>query len=240
MLRISQIAFAIALIGLGLIGLLHKDFSIIIPPEAATQPKWLYMLGDGLVILGGLFVIFQRYELGSLLCALAILVFSYILKILPILAHSSFLQILNSAESWETLGLFGGCLILASTIKKNKALFFIGLALQSTWFTWAGIGHFMYKKYVMSLFPAYIPYPMFWLYFCAICLVLAGIGLWVPKYSKLTATLAAIMLFLWCIMLHIPNYVHRPYDISYAMGIFESLGFAGIMGMVASARSIKN
>jgi len=235
MLRISQIAFSIGLIGLALIGLTHQDFCIIVAPDKTTQLKWLYTAGNFFVIAGGLLVIIKRFEFAaSLVCAVAILVFSYILKIVPVLAKSSFLEIINSAESWETLALIGGSLILASTYRKSTALFNSGLALVSIWFLWAGIGHFEYLKYVQSLIPDYIPFPLFWTYFCAVCLMLTSIGVWIPKLRVLTATLACIMLSLWCVMLHIPNYFSHQADITRIMGIYESLSFAAIMGIVAA------
>ena len=108
------------------------------------------------------------------------------------------------------------------------------MATISAWFLWAGIGHYQYFKYVVSLIPGYIPLHVFWTYFCGVCLILVSIGLWIPKLRILTATLAAIMLFLWCVLLHIPNYFAYPNDITRLMGIFESLSFAGIMGILAS------
>lgn len=235
MLRFSRIAFCIGLMGLAIIGLPHNAFCIIFPPGKESGYSWLFVLADALVLLGcSLVFIRQKAFAGSLLCAFTIFLFSYIMKVIPGFEGQSFLQIINSADGWEVLGFVGGCFIMADSFKQSKILFNAGLALESIWFLWAGTGHFQFVNYVSGLVPHFIPFPNFWTYFCGVCLILTSIGLWISRLRKVTATLAVVMLLTWCLVLHIPNYFTHQTDITRLMGIFESLSFAAIMGMVRS------
>jgi uncharacterized membrane protein len=231
--RIAQISFSIALIVSAIIGLVHEDFVIVNPPDILTNPKWLFITGDVLLMAGAIAVIIKKFEFaGSLVCACSIFLFAYLLKVIPEFAKSSFLDIINSADGWEILAFVGSCLILANSFKRNKILFSAGLITISAFFLWAGIGHYQFRKYVTSLIPGYIPFHAFWVYFCGVCLILSSIGLWIPKFKAITAKLSAIMIFLWCIMLHIPNYFLDTPDVTLLMGILESLSFAAILVIV--------
>ncbi|MBC8034560.1 MAG: hypothetical protein H7Y03_10465 [Chitinophagaceae bacterium] len=56
-----------------------------------------------------------------------------------------------------------------------------------------------------SFVPGFIPFPYFWNYFTAVCIVLFMISAVAAKYDKLAYTLMAVYVLLMAILIHIPR-----------------------------------
>jgi hypothetical protein len=231
----AKLIYAIGLIGLAAIGLSMRDFIVGRPPACAADMCWLFLSANFIVIAGAVGIITKRFGYwGSLICGLSIFLFSYILKIIPAFAKSDFNGIINNGAAWKILALTGGCLILANTFRKNKIFFRSGLIAVSCFFLWGGIAHFVYSSFVDTLIPDYIPFHRFWTLFCGCCLILASIGLWIPKLKRYVAGLSAIMIFGWFLLLHIPRFLSHTSDKTELMGVVESLMFAMLMLIIFS------
>ncbi|HXE80565.1 MAG TPA: hypothetical protein VNK41_07425 [Vicinamibacterales bacterium] len=72
-------------------------------------------------------------------------------------------------------------------------------------FILGGIQHFIWTDVVAALVPAWIPGPYFWTWFAGIALVARGAGMLVPRTTALAERLSALMVFLWVLMLHVPQ-----------------------------------
>lgn len=228
--------FCLGLMGLAIIGLRTKDFTIEVPPSPADATQWFWIIANVLVMLGLVACILKSYAYqGSLLCAGVIFAFSYLLRIVPQFMHASFMDIINNADGWEVLALVGGCLILADSYRKTEGFVKIGLLTTGFFFVWAGITHFLQAPFVASLIPRWIPFHMFWTYFCGICLIAASIGFWIPPVRLWAIRLSALMVFSWCIIVHIPLYV-SDHSTFHLMEVFEALAISSALG-IASYRS---
>ncbi|MBC7887460.1 MAG: hypothetical protein H7Z13_06185 [Ferruginibacter sp.] len=53
--------------------------------------------------------------------------------------------------------------------------------------------------------PDYLPFPLFWNYFTAVCIALFIISALIGKYDKLAYTLMAFYTILMAVMIHIPR-----------------------------------
>ena len=106
-----------------------------------------------------------------------------------------------------------------------------------------GYAHFKFASFVIDYIPAYIPFHVFWTYFCGICLFAGGIGLLIPPLSKWAALFSGIMLSGWFVLLHIPRFIANMNDASDRMGLFESFTLAGIFftlaGVLSGVKSLK-
>ena len=69
----------------------------------------------------------------------------------------------------------------------------------------AGIQHFLFPQFVMTLVPAWIPGPLFWTYFAGVSLIAGGVGLALPPTARLAAVFVGGMIFTWLLVLHIPR-----------------------------------
>jgi uncharacterized membrane protein YphA (DoxX/SURF4 family) len=150
-------------------------------------------------------------------------------------------------NSYKSLALVGGALIVAASfyyqqtttgffgIRKNvDMLVLIGTVLLAAFFIACGYAHFKWADFVKELMPAFIPFRLFWAYFCGVCLVAGGIGILIPKTKKLAALLSGIMILIFFLLVHIPRTIANSEDKSDRMGLFESLAIAGIFFVLAA------
>jgi uncharacterized membrane protein len=107
----------------------------------------------------------------------------------------------------------------------------IGPYVTGAFFLLCGIQHFMFAGFVQTLVPRFIPGPYFWTYFAGAALIAAGIGFCVPPIRRLTALLAAAMVFSWVFLVHIPL-VFTVGRVEW-MGVFEALGISGVCLVLA-------
>lgn len=80
------------------------------------------------------------------------------------------------------------------------------------------IMHFKFARFVAGIVPAWMPWRLFWAYFTGIALMAAGISIAARKQTRLAATLLAIMLFLFVLLIHTPSMVssivQKPGDVN--------------------------
>ncbi len=73
-----------------------------------------------------------------------------------------------------------------------------------------GIDHFIYGKDAAGYVPAWIPDPVFWIYFAGAALLGSGIAIVLRVKTGLAAFLLGGMIFIWFIILHIPKVIAAP------------------------------
>lgn len=75
-----------------------------------------------------------------------------------------------------------------------------------------GAEHFVSANAMKNAVPNWIPGHLFWIYFVGCALFAAAISILTMKYVRLSATLLGLMLFLFVVLLHVPNVIHNPGD----------------------------
>ena len=105
---------------------------------------------------------------------------------------------------WENaakvLSLVAGALALA----KGK-IGRVGAVLYAITIVYYGIIHFMVAKEAGSYIPSWIPWHLFWMYFCGAALIASGIAILSRTKQKLAAILLGAMILTWFLILHIPR-----------------------------------
>ena len=90
-----------------------------------------------------------------------------------------------------------------------------------------GAQHFTEAKFIVQLVPSWIPGAWFWTYFVGTALIAAALSMVVKKQAGLAASLLALMLFLFVVLMHIPNVVAKPSDrVLWAVAL-RDLSFSG-------------
>jgi uncharacterized membrane protein len=90
-----------------------------------------------------------------------------------------------------------------------------------------GAEHLAGAQFVMQAVPPWMPGPLFWTYFVGVALIAAATSIIKGKQVRLSATLLGIMIFLFVVMIHVPNVVKNPGDrIRWAVAL-RDLAFAG-------------
>lgn len=139
-------------------------------------------------------------------------------------------------NAFKTLWLIGGALLMLTSIdiyqKHYKKVLWFNLIVLFLFFVDCGITHFQHADAVKTLIPDFIPFPLFFTYFAAVCLVLGGMGLLIPQTQKLVALLSGIEIAGWFLLLHVPRALIIKGD--EWIGVGESLAVSGICFMIYS------
>lgn len=241
---------AIGFIGLGILCFISKDFIVGRPPAwpAAFEinPALAYVSGV-ILIVAAVAILFTKKG------GLAAIVIAVLIFLLSVLRH--LLHFMNDwANAYKSMALLGGALIIASSFFREnslvtrgtgrkegvqKGLILMGSILLAAFFIICGYAHFKFAEFVKTLIPAYIPFHVFWTYFCGVCLLAGGTGLLIPQTRRLAALLSGIMVAGWFLLLHIPRFIANTHDVSDRMGLFESFTFVGIFFVLAGILSKK-
>ena len=98
-----------------------------------------------------------------------------------------------------------------------------------------GYDHFLYKEFVATLVPAWIPWHLFWTYLAGVALMGSGICIMFKFQLRLVGMLLGIMLFIWFVILHIPRAITDPYidKGNEVTSVFEALAFSGVAFLIA-------
>jgi uncharacterized membrane protein len=100
-------------------------------------------------------------------------------------------------------------------------------------FLFFGILHFGPLEFSLPYVPQWLPFPAFWVYFVGVCFILFTLSVAIKKYDQLAAMLLASCLFLFVLLIHIPNAVNG--DFKSIIGILRDLAMCGAALMYADA-----
>ena len=97
-----------------------------------------------------------------------------------------------------------------------------------------GIQHFIYAPFVHTLMPPWIPVRPFWTYFTGIALMCAGAAITTGVRARLAATLLGVMVFVFFLLVHIPQVVATPADPHQWTYLSQAFTFSGIAFLIAA------
>ena len=250
LVAIGRTFFAIALLGLGAEHFVFREF---VTGRAPAWPdgvpgKLLWVSASGvLVILTGVSLVTRRWGRQTML-SLACVVFVWaLLRHLPRVAADSLL-----GGSWTLAGkaltIVGGLLALAGTLppipgdgargwrrfaNTTEPFVRIGAICLGTFLIIAGLQHFKFTAFVVTLIPAWIPgNATWWARFAGVALIAGGLGLWVARTAVLAGLMTGLMIFSWFWIVHVPRTFT---SVSDGIALFEALGFSGIALVVAGS-----
>ena len=90
-----------------------------------------------------------------------------------------------------------------------------------------GAEHFTATRFIVFAVPTWIPAPLFWVYLVGVALFAAALAIMANRLAALAAALLGIMLFLFVVLIHIPNVVANPRDrIMWAVAL-RDISFSG-------------
>jgi uncharacterized membrane protein len=98
-----------------------------------------------------------------------------------------------------------------------------------------GIQHFIYVDFVITLIQPWIPGRVFWTYFTGVALIAAGTAIVLDRTARLAATLLGVMVFLFFLLVHIPQVAASPGDSHQWTYLTQAFTFSGIAFAVAAS-----
>ena len=105
-----------------------------------------------------------------------------------------------------------------------------------------GVYHFIYPKNMLVYVPEFLPGGIIWVYFVGVAFILVALALFLHKQVKLACYLLAVLLFLFVLTIHLPNFLNsgdlEMKQISLVNVLKDSAIAAFAMYIASNARKI--
>jgi uncharacterized membrane protein len=207
--------FSATMIGLGIVGLLHRDFVPVWSPVPASAPvrELFVYLGPLISLTAGIALLVPRLASIGARLLLATLLLWLLLFRLPNFLHASpfeacwsvFPLAVMLAAAWVLYVWF-------ATDWDRKHLSFIngnnGLRIARVLYglslIFFGVAHFIDVKDTLSLIPHWLPAHLFWVYFTGCAFVAAGVAVLIGLYARLASALSAVEIASFLLLVWIP------------------------------------
>ncbi len=216
MRSVVQVAFAVTMISLGILGFVKGGFTPVWAPVPAGLPahEVLVYLCAFVSLATGLGLLWQRTAANAARALVALLGVWWLLFRLPdifrapasqdswsgaaetaVMVAAAWVQYAWFASDWDRrhLRFASG----AQGLRGARILY--GLALIPF-----GVAHFTYLKETVSLVPVWLPAHIFWAYFFGCTFIAAGVAILIGVYARLAAALSAVQLALFLFLVWVP------------------------------------
>ena len=213
---LGQAVFAVTMIALGVLGFINQSYAAVWQPVPAAVPSHqvLGYLCAFLSLACGIGLLLQRAApLASPLLLAYLLIWSLLVSLPGIFtAHAAF-------GSWYSLAepatMVAAAWVLYATLAPDwdrRSLSFatgatgvrIGRVIFALALIYFGAGHFVFLKPTADDVPAWLPAHVAWAYFTGFAFIAAGLAILVGVCARLAATLAALQIGIFLLLVWIP------------------------------------
>jgi uncharacterized membrane protein len=197
-------AFAAVMIGLGIQGLVKRDFAPIWPPVPESMPARtvLVFLCGVIPLVAGLGLIFPRTAAAAARMLLAFFILWFLLLRLPLLVTSFGVDVWWA--SCQTAAMMGASWVLYVWFAGGKGLP-IARALYGLALIPFGLAHFLYLQPTVDLVPGWLPWHVAWAYLTGATFIAAGLGIVFRVCARLAAALSVVQMGLFTVLIWIPR-----------------------------------
>lgn len=247
--NIGRTFYGAAIAEIGLQAIYEHDFPYILqlPGHFPIIGHVIFALLFGLTFtLAGVSILFKKWprEVSLVFGAMLLLILCFYYIPFEILTSPNYKHFDDWENAEKELTFAGGALAIARCFpsnNRNSFFGFLGKLIPAGAVIFAitiicfGILHFVVGQGAASYVPAWIPWHLFWIYFCGAALIGSGISIIFKIKTKLFAALLGIMIFIWFISLHIPRVVVSPAaDLSSEItSACLALAYSGIAFVIA-------
>lgn len=246
---VGRIFYGIAITGIGVLHFIFKGFRGLItaiqPEKPETISVIIYIFGLYLIISGILIVLGRKLKTTSIILAYVFILF-LLFGHLPRRLVDGPQYLGNWTNALKLSSFIGGAFLVSATSTEKITNNFIsklaGLAPYGKYFFCImlivfGIDHFVYVDFVSGLVPKWIPFPIFWSYFTGVALLGAGLSILINFKLKTIFRLAAIMLFIWLVTIHLVLAIKYPHwnDGENITACFQCLAFTGMALLISAS-----
>jgi uncharacterized membrane protein len=203
---LGRLALAAALLGLGVLGLGYGDFALQwqpVPPGLPWRQGLAYLSGV-ILLAGGAGLLIKPIAAR---CALGLTIYLLVCWVLPQALKAA--PAPTSVAGWlglcETLAVTAGAWILigSSGVRLAQCLFGISCVVF-------GVSHFVYADFTAGMIPHWLPFRLGFAYATGIGHIAAGLGILFAVRPRLAATLEALMMSSFVILVHMSSLFAVP------------------------------
>jgi uncharacterized membrane protein len=217
----GHVAFAATMIGLGILGLIKRDFAPIwqpVPEGVPARAVLIYLCGL-IPLASGIGLLWRRAAAASARVLLAYLLLWLLLLRLPpifdsldvgiwwaickttVMVAASWVLYAWVATDWDRERF--GFVASDTGVRIARALY--GLALIPF-----GLAHFLYLQATVVLVPGWLPARVAWAYFTGGTFIAAGLAVIVGVCARLAAALSALQMGLFTLLVWVPIVAAGP------------------------------
>lgn len=208
-------AFAAAMIGVGVLGLIKRDFAPIWPPVPESLPaRTVLIYLCGLIPLTcGIGLIVRRAAAAAARVLLAFFVLWFLLLRLPLLLTSPTVDVWWASCQTAVMMAAASVLFVWLVADRDTRLGFpggekgvrIARVLYGVALIPFGLAHFIYLQVTADLVPGWLPWHAAWAYFTGGTFIAAGVAVLIRVYARLAAALSALQMATFALLVWIPR-----------------------------------
>jgi uncharacterized membrane protein len=213
--RPAQLAFALATIALGLLGLIKGDFAPVWQPSPKNLPaRELLVYGSACIsVFAGAGLLFRRTaSVASRVLLLYLLAWLVLFRMPRIIIAPA------DQGTWSGLGetavIVAGAWVLYASFNQRWFAGQRGLRLARLMYGLAlipfGQAHFRYLKETASLVPSWLPAHIVWASITGAAFIAAGLAVIAGVWARLAATLSALQLAVFTLLVWVPIVFAQP------------------------------
>ena len=245
--KLGRVLFAFGLAGLGVLSLNYRSFALVWQPVPGPFPhrELLAVISGSILVVGGICMLLPRLARWATF-GLTVFLSSW----LPLQIGFNLWKTPSSSSAWTTLAetvilisggwiLFGpkmqagnGTDLNADPVTRLNRRFQMAFALALPVIS---ISHFVYAFSHPAKVPQWIPFYVGFAFLTGIAHAAAGVGILTRIASHLAASLEAIMIGLFALVLHLPLIALQPTNRLYWTTFFIATACSGGSFIVASS-----
>jgi uncharacterized membrane protein len=230
-------ALAVGVIGLGVLSLIYRDFTLQWEPvPAGLSDRAMWALGSGAVLtVAGLLLVVGRTRVwGALLVGLFIGAWALGLHVPKVLAAPS------NLTTWlalaECAAMSTGALLLfrgqGDGFGQTCVILF-GVACVIF-----GLSHFAYAQFTASMIPTWLPRRLELAYLTGAIHALTGLALLIGRWRRWAAGIEAAMMTSFVFLVHAPRVFAHPTDRAELTLLFVAITLSSAAWSVAASRAV--
>jgi uncharacterized membrane protein len=206
----GHVFFAATMIGLGIIGLVQGDFTPTWSgvPRSFPARQVLAYLCALVSLVSGTGLLWRRTAAIASRLLLGAFVVWLLLFRAPVIFRAP-----TATGAWWPLGdtavMAGAAWVLYAWLAGDRGLL-IARVLYGLGLIPFGVAHFTYLERTVSFVPGWLPWHLAWAYFTGCAFIAAGVAVALGVYGRLAATLSAVMMGLFTVLVWIPIIVASP------------------------------
>jgi uncharacterized membrane protein len=211
----ARIAFALGIIGLGVLGWVYGDFASAWPAWVPWRQPLLYVAA-ALMLLTGAGLLVERTAPIATALLLPYLALWTLLRV-PALIKAPRVEV-NWFAVGETAVLTAGAWTLLADLRTPRDGSMLRFATGDTGRRIArmmfalslvafGLSHFIYIRETVPFVPAWLPLRSAWAYFTGAAQIAAGLAVLFSIFATLAATMEAAMLTIFTVLVWVPRII---------------------------------
>ena len=236
----GRTVLGVGALGLGVISLLYADFAITwqpVPDWVPARTAFAYASGALLAASGAALIVNRGTRVAAAFLAAFLSFWGIVLQAPRVLAGEEAAWLAPAEILAVAAGAWTFYWLGAEENEFRTTAIRLGVNTFALTLPVFGVAHFLYIDFTASMIPAWIPWHVFWAWFCGAGHIAAGLSILLGVIPRIGATLLAAMFSGFVLLLHVPRVIGDTDNRAEWHMLATALLLAGAAWIVAGALS---